>query len=260
MTATQAEMIAIKKGVEKRGNDELTAAYHVLQKTGDASPLNGIDRTYERNDDDGDQFPPQRTSVQVKVPDVIDMVRETWTRLLDVVATIERTNCEARADVIIEGDTPDDEVTLLSDVPVTTLLALERHLVHFRTFIDKMPKLDPSRHWDFDDNEGVWKTDAVRTSKTKKVKKVLKLAPATKEHAEQVQVYDADETIGYWSTVLMSGAVQGTYKRELLDRVERLQRAVKSARERANRTPVVDHKIGAALFDHLFAPATAPRG
>ena len=39
---------------------------------------------------------------------------------------------------------------------------------------------------------------------------------------------------------------------ELLERVEKLQHAVKFAREEANNTEVSDQRVGAAVFDYLF--------
>ena len=38
----------------------------------------------------------------------------------------------------------------------------------------------------------------------------------------------------------------------LLERVEKLQQAVKFAREEANNTEVTDQKVGAAIFGYLF--------
>ncbi len=58
--------------------------------------------------------------------------------------------------------------------------------------------------------------------------------------------------MGYWRTVKYSGALPARKVAALLERVEKLQRAVKFAREEANAVEVKQQKVGAALFGYLF--------
>lgn len=51
----------------------------------------------------------------------------------------------------------------------------------------------------------------------------------------------------------LSGALPATRVKELRERVERLQQAVKFAREQANSHEVTDVKAGEAVFGYLFA-------
>ena len=50
--------------------------------------------------------------------------------------------------------------------------------------------------------------------------------------------------VGYWTTVKFSGALPARRVNELLDRIERLQQAVKFAREEANAAEVADQRAG----------------
>ena len=59
--------------------------------------------------------------------------------------------------------------------------------------------------------------------------------------------------IGYWTTVKFSGALPARRVNELLDRVEKLQQAVKFAPEEANGTEVTDRRVGDAVFGYLFS-------
>ena len=59
--------------------------------------------------------------------------------------------------------------------------------------------------------------------------------------------------VGYWRTVKFSGALPTRRVHELLERVEKLQQAVKFAREEANNLEVDDQKIGETVFRYLFA-------
>jgi hypothetical protein len=66
--------------------------------------------------------------------------------------------------------------------------------------------------------------------------------------------------VGYWTTVKFSGALPARRVNELLDRVERLQQAVKFAWEEANGADVVDQRVGDAVFGCLFGqPFQTPR-
>jgi hypothetical protein len=52
--------------------------------------------------------------------------------------------------------------------------------------------------------------------------------------------------------VKFSGALPAKRVSELLERVEKLQNAVKFAREEANGTQAVDRKVGDKVFGYLF--------
>jgi hypothetical protein len=168
------------------------------------------------------------------------------TRLFDVTATKDWANCVARADVVVDGR------PLLSDVPVSYLLFLEKQLVDLHTFVKKLPLLDAAESWNFEESADYWRTEQVRTIRTKKVPRNHVKAEATEKHPAQVEVYYEDVPVGYWTTVKFSGALPARRVNELVDRVEKLQQAVKFAREEANALEVTDQRVGDAVFGYLF--------
>jgi hypothetical protein len=237
------QIIAVSKGVKSKAQRDLTDAYHRIQKS---ALLAGISRTYRPKDDEGEQLPPESTRVQVNVEQILRDVRDSLVRLFDVVATQDWANRTAQADVVV------DDVVILSDVPVTYLLFLEKQLVDLRTLIGKLPTLDPAEQWTYSHSAGAWATEPAGTVRTKKVPRNHVLAVATKEHPAQVQVYNEDQIVGTWTTVKFSGAVPATRVRELLERVDKLHVAVKFAREAANATEVTDRQVGDAVLGYLF--------
>jgi hypothetical protein len=237
------QIIAVEKGVKSGALRDLTEAHHSLQKT---SLLAGIARTYQPKDEEGEQLPPESTRVQVKAEDVLRQTATTLTKLFDVTATKDWANCKAKADVKIDGD------VLLHDVPVSYLLFLEKQLVDLHTFVKKLPLLEAAESWTFDDSADQWKTDQVRTIRTKKVPRNHVKAEATEKHPAQVEVYYEDIAIGYWTTVKFSGSLPARRVNELLERVEKLQQAVKFAREEANGAEVTDQRVGDVVFGYLF--------
>lgn len=237
------QIIAVAKGVKSKAVRDLTDAHHQVQKT---ALLSGLSRTYRPKDDEGEQLPPESTKVQINVEDVLADVKAGLTRLFDVVATQDWANCTARADVTVNGE------TVLADVPVTYLLFLEKQLVDLRTFVAKLPTLDPAKDWEISTATGGWATKPTETVRTAKVPRNHVVAEATEKHPAQVQVYTEDVTVGYWTKIEFSGAVPAARVRELTERVDRLAEAVKFAREKANSAEVTDQHVGAQVLDYLL--------
>ncbi len=237
------QIIAIEKGVKAQSLRELTDAHHLLKKP---VLLSGIARTYRPVDDDGEQFPPESTRVQVKVENVIDTTISILTKAFNITATKDWANCNAVAHVIVAGE------TILENVPVTYLLFLEKQLGDLHTFIKTLPTLDASEIWEFDVSQNVWATAPIETTKTKKLLRNHVKAEATEQHPAQVDVYSEDVIIGYWRTVKYSGALPAVSVSELLDKVRKLHEAVKFAREEANGSSVEKQKVGEQFFAYLF--------
>jgi len=237
------QIIAIEKSTKGRSFQELTEAHHQLQKQ---TLLAGISRTYRPRDEEGEQLPPESTKVQVKAQDIIRQTVESLTKIFDVTATKDWANTRAKADVTVDG------TVLLSQVPATYLLFLEKQLVDLHTFIKKLPVLDAAETWAFDASADCWATEPVQTLRTKKVPRNHVKAEATEKHPAQVEVYYEDVTVGTWRTVKFSGALPAQRVNELLSRVEKLQEAVKFAREEANNLEVEEQKVGEKVLNHLF--------
>ncbi|MEU9062583.1 hypothetical protein AB0D13_27905 [Streptomyces sp. NPDC048430] len=237
------QIIAVEKGVKSKSLQDITAAHHKVQKP---ALLAGISRTYQPKDEEGEQLPPESARVQIKAEEALREMSASLTRLFDVTATKDWANCSARADVTVDGR------TVVSEVPVSYLLFLEKQLTDLHTFVKKLPVLDAAESWSLDPSTDLWKTDPVRTIRTRKVPRNHVKAEATDKHPAQVDVYYEDVPIGYWTTVKFSGALPARRVNELLERVEKLQHAVKFAREEANGAEVTDRRVGDAVFGYLF--------
>lgn len=237
------QIVAVEKGIKKDVYAELTAAHHVLQQQ---KPLFGISRTYQPLTEDGTRYPSESVLVQIRTKEIIDRTAHILTKLFDVVATKDWANCEARADVVVNGN------AILKQVPVTYLIFLEKQLIDIHTFVKKLPVLDPSESWQWDDATNCYRTPVKQTMKTVKKPFPFVKSPATKEHPAQVEVVQQDINEGTWNQVGFSGALPASVIQELLDRVEDLQKAVKFAREEANGCDVTDRHTGKLVFDYLF--------
>lgn len=237
------QIVAVEKGTKTRTNKVISDLYKDLQK---GAPLAGLTRTYQRKDDEGDEYPSEYTLVQITMNNVLENASKSWTTLADVVLTKEAGNTEATADVVVDGD------VLLQDVPVGYLLFLEKLLTDVQTFVSKIPLLDPAEKWTYNPNSGAYESDTAKTAKTKNVPRNHVLAAATDKHPAQVKTYEEQVVMGYWSTTKLSGALPRDTVEAIKDRVIRLKDAVKFAREEANNTEVEQLKAGEAVFDYIL--------
>lgn len=238
------QIIAVEKGIKSRVYGEITEMHKASQKP---DLFNGFSKTYLKKDDDGEDLPPERKRVQFMVKDVLRTVERASSELMEVTARKDWTNCQAKGDVIVDG------ATIVKDAPVSFLLFLEKQVTDLRTFVGSLPVLDESESWTKDANSGLYKTDAIQTHRTKKLQKPIVLYPATAEHPAQTQMVTEDVIAGFWSQTKQSGAMPKPEREELLEKIEKLLRAVKEARESANiHEEVPAPQVGTAVFTYLL--------
>lgn len=177
--------------------------------------------------------------------DVVKEASVALTELFDIVASKDVGNTLAKADLVVDGQ------VLAPDLPVTYMLFLEKQLTDWKTFIAALPTLDSGEKWSFNEAENCWTSEPTTTTRNKKALRNHVKAEATDKHPAQVEVYKEDVLVGYWKTIKLSGAVPKRTKNRLMDRIEKLQQAVKFAREKANSTEVAHQRIGHAIFSYL---------
>ena len=234
----------MEKGVKARAFAELSELNKVIQKP---ALFNGFAKAYQPKDAEGETLPPENQRVQFVATEVLRSVERGLGELFDITARKDWTNCVAKADVLVDGN------VVLTGAPVSFLLFLEKQLTDIRTFVGNLPVLDPAESWSEDKNSGLYRTEPTSTHRTKKVQKPIVLYPATPEHPAQTQIITEDVIVGFWSQVKQSGAIPRPQKLIILDRVERLLKAVKEAREAANiQEEVKTPDIGAAIFGYLL--------
>jgi hypothetical protein len=242
------QVIAIEKGVKSREQKKITELHRLSDNPG---LFTGLVKTFSPRFEEGHEnhvrLPDERQRVQARVEDVLDEAGAVLSELFDIEATKDFGNTAAKANVVVDGN------VLVEGAPTTYLLFLEKQLNDIYTFIGKLPELDEAFEWETDPSTGLRRTNPFETVKTKKVQKALVLYDATPEHPAQTQLVSEDEVVGTWQTTRLSGAISAIHKRDLLNRVVNLQKAVKIAREEANSQTVQRQKVGRLIVDYLFS-------
>jgi hypothetical protein len=238
------QVIAIEKGIKSAAHSRITELLRLIQKP---ELFNGLTRTYISKNDEDEGLPAENKAVQYRLDDVISSLCQSQSELIDVTLQKDAANAVARADIVVDGK------PILSDVPVTTLLQIEKLLIDYRTFFSQLPVLDIAETWQFDLNKALYVSEPVSTVRTKKVPKVIVRYPATPEHPAQTDLTAEDIIAGHWKNTKLSSAMPKTRKDEILRRIDSLLIAVKQAREEANDIQApIKAGAGIALFDFLL--------
>ncbi|MCE9563931.1 MAG: hypothetical protein K8U57_17960 [Planctomycetes bacterium] len=235
---------AVVSARKNEAEKAVTELYKLVQKE---QLFVGRERTYRPLDEvNGQKLPPESQRVQQRVDDLIRQAREKWTELWNLVLTQDTGNQSARADIVVDGK------VVLANVPVTSLLFLDKQVNDLETFISKLPTPDPAEEWNHDPSSGLLRSKAsesLRTSKEPTV--IVKYAP-TKEHPAQTELFTKDVPVGTWTQILYSGCISTDRKNAILARVRKLQDAIKAAKEQANLLEVERQKAGDPLLDFVF--------
>lgn len=239
------QIIAIEASSKSHRHSVMSELYKKIQKS---DLFTGHARQYQRRDEDAEELPPEEKKVQAKVADVLGEVDQLLREHFRIVAQKEFGNVEARADLVLDG------VVLAADIPVTYFLFLEKELVDVRTFLEKLPTPDQTENWHEDPATGMYKTNMVPTYRTKKVQRPIVLYDATDHHPAQTQLITEDVVAGTWQTTKYSGGISEVRKTQLLQRIDKLIRAVKLAREAANSLEIsAAPSVGDAVLGYLLA-------
>jgi hypothetical protein len=239
------QIIAVANGKKTACTSKISTIYHTLQR-GDA--FGGFERKYQPIDDEGETLPSERKVIQETVNEQLSAVQESFVELMDIIATQEFANCEAKADVVV------DDVAVLKAVPVTYMLFLEKQLDHLKSIVTKLPVLASDVKWNKSDSDAnVYVADTVTTNRTRKVPKAFVKAPATDKHPAQVEMFTEDVVVGLWNRTDMSSAIPATRRDEMLKKIEQLREATKMAREEANSLVITKKEVARSITDFIFS-------
>lgn len=195
-----------------------------------------------------------QSTLQSTIGAELKWLSEILAKAYDSEATIDEGNTKARANVVLDNGS-----VLLTLVPATQLLQLDKRLGELHQLVQGVPTLDPASGFvlDPDRPKGTYKAREVRKRRTRKEQAPLVLIAPTKEHPGQAQLITKDVEIGTIVEQEWSGLITPAVKATMLERVEELRRAVKQARARANDMEVEAQQIGQKLLDYVFSPASA---
>lgn len=183
------------------------------------------------------------------VLDKLDYIKRPVCKYWDTLYRKESTNQHAAADLIVDG------TVLAKDVPATYLLGMERRLKDLRDMVLTAPTLNPSATWERDEVAGPGRWRSSKPEKRLKTEKVLRfkvMVEPQDKHPAQVEKWFEDAPVGTIEVQSFSGMLPPAGKSRILERIDNLILAVKSARQRANTAEVTEDKIAEVLWTYMF--------
>jgi hypothetical protein len=244
---TLGQVIAVERATRQQDNNIGAELLKLLPKEEHFKGLRMTYRHFDEAEAERNAVPDEYQAVHLRVEDVLDEIAEYSSAALDITATKDRTNCDARADIIIDG------VVIVPEVPISHLLFLQDYFTEWGKTVKAVPVLNPARNWTPVNGEpGLFAAEPEKVTRKLKNEEALELYPATKEHPAQVKTTIRETPVGEKTTTMLSGAVTSQRKKELLTNLHKLLLAVKDAIARANRAPVTEISEGEDLMKFLL--------
>lgn len=154
---------ALVTGRKSEVEKGVTEIYKVLQKP---ELFMGREGVYRPDDEaNGEKLPREHQKVQHTVNDLLHTAQLKWTELWDLSATQDTANQKAKANIEVDG------TLVLADVPVTTLLFLEKQINDVESMITKIPTPDAAEDWTYDGNVGLLRSQVTISARTRKDRK-----------------------------------------------------------------------------------------
>ena len=207
-------------------------------------------KTYTPLGEDAPSKTEEESALQTTVRRELAWIQPYLAKNIDSHFQIALGNTTAAADIVLA-----DGKRLATGVPASTLLELEDTVEGLRKFIETIPTLDPAKGFRPDPAQepGVYVSREVEKTRTQMQKRAIVMYPATDKHPAQTQLVDEQVPIGVIREREWSSMLTPAEKGDLLDRVEQLSRAIKSARSQANEADVpVTTGIGSTLLAYVF--------
>lgn len=250
------ELLAVEGDLEGTYKKVLEEAKVTFSKK--AAHFFGRHKKLEMFDENAPEAPDEFQEMVTTVNDKLQYVTGHIVRYLNAVLQKEKTNQEATGDIVVDG------AVIATDLPATFLLGLETRLKLIWSMYEATPTLPPGHKWIGDPNRGenvfvmAHPEEKFKTAKTFQHKILVPAQFPKKEEGgaslpAQIEKWEETVNIGKWTTETWSGMLSVAEKSVLLGRIDKLIRAVKKARQRANTAEVVEITIGKELFEYIHA-------
>lgn len=238
------ELLAVEQDRRNRANEAVGEAKKIFTKNDPY--FDGMIKKYVPMEEDSEQIPDEAKELVKTVKQQLEETQQVIVTALDATVSKEETNAAnvAKAELIVDD-------TNFGTFSATTLLALEAQLQKILDLYKSIPILDNTRKWQFDTQQGVYKTDEeVRFRSIKRPKVIIKYE-ATEKHPAQTELVNLDFQVGKYETTYYSGKLTAIQKIEMVKRIEKLIEAVKVARAKANNVEVVKVELGKRVFEFI---------
>ena len=233
------ELLAVEGDIEKTAKSIMGETTNVFNKN--QNLFIGRHRSLQMFDDDMPGQADEVVELTTTVPERLEYTGEHIASWLDVSLNKEATNQIANADLVVDGN------IIAAALPATFLLGLENKLKQLLNVYKSIPTLQAGVAWERDATIGnhVYKqANPNRKNKTQKTFNHKVLYEATDKHPAQIEKWEEQRVVGEYTEQIQSGMMSSSDKNKLLNNVEKLLRATKTARMQANSVEATKLEVG----------------
>jgi len=238
------ELLAVEQDRKHKANQAVGEVRNTFTKKDPY--FDGMVKRYIALEEDSEQIPDETKEMVHTIKQKIEEAAQVVITGIDAHISKEETNASnvAKAELEVDG-------VNFGTFSATSLLALEAQLTKLKELYQAIPTLDPTRKWEFDKKDNIYKTEPEVKFRSVKRPKVIVKYEATEKHPAQTELLYLDFQVGKYETTYTSGKITNSQKNELLRRLDSLFEAVKIARSKANQVDVNNIEIGKRVFDFI---------
>ena len=253
----QHQLLAFENETKHQANTIMRETIHIFDKS---SSFDEFYKSYQPFiDGDKDVVDTDKKLMTTTVSERLNFTTKYLMKSINILASKEYTNTLAKADIIIKDDEGTTIAILAKDVPVSTLLSLDKKFSEIRLMYAKIPTLNTEKHWVIGTNtEGIecyQEADSVKVIRTKTeiVTEAFNPNPISESEKYKLEPRDRKVTssIGEYTTVNKTGRISPKAKADILERLDQVTAAIKSARAIANGIEVKNQNIGKDIFSYI---------
>lgn len=236
------ELLAVEKDLATKAKATLSNTQSVF-----SSPDNflGFTTKFSKLVEDKLDLQDENRPLPNNVDAQLDIVENDISNYINTTLAKEMANTSAFESVEIDGE------KFFEDMSATALLSLETKLDELHKLYSVIPTLPLGAKWNNDSSLDCFVSADRKQIRTEKTSKVIVLYEATKEHPAQTQLVTTDIPAYEVERTVYAGMLTAADKRLRLERLEKLQQAVKKARQRANTVEVENKDFASKIFKYI---------
>lgn len=238
------EILAIEQDRKNKAN--LSIGESKKQFSKNPTSFDGMIKKYTPTEENAEEIPDETKEMVSTVEKTLTSTLEPVIIAMDATLSKEETNASGVAKTELKV-----ESKVFGEFSATTLLALESQLTKVLDLYKSIPILDTTKKWEFDDQNGFFRTPEEVKFRSIKRPKVIVKYEATEKHPAQTELLNIDFQVGKYETTYFSGRITPAQKTQLVQKLEKLIEEVKLARAKANNVEVHKVKLGKELFEYI---------
>jgi len=258
MAKKQHELLAYQTDIH---NACLKITRETLALFDKSTSFDEMTKTYQAFTE-GDKDIPEKESklMTTTVMDRLEYTNKFIANAINVISTQEKTNTVAKADITIKDDDGNKIATIAKDVPVSALLQLEKKFVDFRAVFDKIPTFNTETHWVKGINasgvECYQISEPVKTVRTRTEIITESFNPNPDQNSDKFKLEPREKKVttpvGEYTTMNKTGRISPRDKANMLERLDQVIKAIKSARSEANNTDIIEMNFGRDMMKYIL--------